>query len=36
MIKDKQIETMKNCLKLILVRDILIFIGFANFYQRFI
>ena len=35
-IEDKQIEAMKNWPKLTLVKDIQVFIGFANFYQRFI
>ena len=34
--EDKQIEAVKNWLKPTLVRDIQVFIGFANFYRRFI
>ena len=36
MIEDEQIKAVKNWSKLTLVRDIPVFIGFANFYQRFI
>ena len=35
-IEDKQIEAVKNWLKSKSVRDIQLFINFANFYQRFI
>ena len=35
-IKDKQIKTVENWPKSILIRDIPVFIGFANFYQHFI
>ena len=35
-IKDKQIKAVKNWFKLTLIRDIQVFIGFANFYQHFI
>ena len=34
--EDKQIEMLKNWLESTSVRDIQVFIGFANFYQRFI
>ena len=34
--EDKQIEAVKNWLKPMSIRDIQVFIGFANFYQRFI
>ena len=34
--KDKQIEAVKNWPKPTLVRDIQMFIGFTNFYRRFI
>ena len=35
-IEDKQIEAVKNWPEPTLVRDIQVFIGFANFYRRFI
>ena len=35
-IKDEEIEAIKNWPKPMLIRDIQIFIGFANFYQRLI
>ena len=35
-IEDKQIEAVKNLIELKSVQDIQVFIGFANFYQRFI
>ena len=34
-IEDKQIEAVKNWPEPTLIRDIQVFIGFANFYQRF-
>ena len=34
--EDEQIKVVKNWPKLTLVRDIQVFIGFANFYRRFI
>ena len=34
--EDKQIEVVKNCIKLKSIRDIQVFLGFANFYWRFI
>ena len=34
--KDEQIKTIKNWPKLMSVKEIHIFIGFINFYQRFI
>ena len=34
--EDEQIKVVKNWPKLTLVRDIQIFIGFANFYRHFI
>ena len=35
-IEDEQIEVVKNWYESMLVRDIQVFISFANFYQRFI
>ena len=35
-IKDEQIKAVKNWPEPTLVKDIQMFIGFANFYQRFI
>ena len=34
--EEKQIEAVKNWPKPKLIRDIQVFLGFANFYQRFI
>ena len=34
--EDEQIKVVKNWTELTSVRDIQVFIGFANFYQRFI
>ena len=34
--EDEQIKAVKNWLEPTLVRDIQVFIGFANFYQYFI